>query len=268
MKKTFEAYMSKLESDIRNSRFSFNFLSRFVVIWTLLTRIPLPKRFWPEENIQGKDALALSPLVGGIIGMLTALIVLFFCFLRVGNLAASWIGVAFYVLSGWAIHLDGWSDLWDGFGSGKSKEELRSVMKDSCLGSYGVIGLILALALWTTLLASVPNTQKIAALMVAASTGRFAMCVAALKGEYPWERGLAKGWVDGFEGYDIFLSFICSLFFMPIAPFSWIISMFLVSVSSYFLSAHMNKKLGGVNGDVLGAVAVLGELLSLVVFAL
>ncbi|NLV82578.1 MAG: adenosylcobinamide-GDP ribazoletransferase [Synergistaceae bacterium] len=268
MRKIFEEYMRRLENEFRDSRFSFNFFARFVVIWTLLTRIPLPKRFWPDEMITGKDALALSPLVGGILGMLTGVLIAVVTILGMGNLSAAWIGVAFYAFIGWAIHLDGWSDLWDGLGSGKSGEELRSVMKDSCVGSYGVTGLILALGLWTSLLSSVPTTQKIVALMIAGSTGRFAICIAALTGKYPWEQGLAKGWVDGFEGYDIFIAGICTLFFMPFAPISWAFSMVFASLAAYFMSSRMNEKLGGVNGDVLGAAAVAGELISLAIFAL
>ena len=55
---------------------------------------------------------------------------------------------------------------------------------------------------------------------------------------------------------------------MPFAPFTWLISIILTSFASFFTARYMNTRLGGVNGDVLGAVAVFGELLTLVVYAL
>lgn len=268
MKKVFEENMHRLEDEFRDSRFFPNFFERFVVIWTLLTRIPLLKRFWPKETVQGKDALTLAPLVGGFLGILTGTIVTAITILGIGNLSSSWIGIAFYAFAGWAIHLDGWSDLWDGLGSGKSGEDLRSIMKDSCVGAYGVIGLILAFGIWTSLLSAIPTPEKMIALMIAGSTGRFAICIAAFMGTYPWEKGLAKGWVNEFQLYEVFLAGICTLFFMPFAPISWLLSMIFASAAAYFISTRMNEKLGGVNGDVLGAVAVAGELISLAVFAL
>ncbi|MEG1911015.1 MAG: adenosylcobinamide-GDP ribazoletransferase, partial [Cloacibacillus sp.] len=114
----------------------------------MLSRIPLPKEFWPDEMPAGNRALALAPLAGGLLGLLTGLVVAVASFLGMNALASAWVGAAFYFLIGWALHLDGWGDLWDGIGSGRSGDALREVMKDSRLGSYGGASLILALGLW------------------------------------------------------------------------------------------------------------------------
>ncbi len=251
-----------------NPKIKFDFFARFVVIWTLITRIPMPKSCWPRTVPAGNRALSIVPLAGGVLGFLVGAVITAVNMLGIGQAASIWIGSAFYVLAGWALHLDGWGDLWDGIGSGREGDELRFVMKDSRLGAYGAVGLMLALGLWTSLQISAAPVQKTVICMVAAASGRFAMCVAAFFGYYPWESGMGKGWVDTFSGNDLAISMFCTLIFMPFAPAEWFFSILLASLTGYLFARWMNKKLGGVNGDVLGAAAVAAELLSLVVFSL
>ena len=268
MKWKVEEYAKRLERDIREENFRFDFFARFVVIWTLITRIPLPRHWWPDKSPSGNSALALSPLAGGLLGVLTGLAIAAVRVMGAGQSASVWIGVLFYSLAGWSLHLDGWGDMWDGLGSGRRGDDLRSVMKDSRLGAYGAIGLILAFGLWTSLLGSISPEQTAAACATSAAVGRYAMCWSALFGRYPWEVGMAKGWVDSFEGYDIFVASICVFLFLPLAPLRWFFSVLLSIVVGYAAALWMNGRLGGVSGDVLGSVAVAGELLSLAVFAL
>lgn len=268
MKKKFEEYAERFSREVHEKNFRFDFFARFVVIWTLITRIPLPKNWWPDETPSGNSVLSLVPLAGGILGLLTGTVITVMYLLGIGQAASVWVGVAFYSLTGWSLHLDGWGDLWDGIGSGRRGEELRSVMKDSRLGAYGAIGLIIAFGLWTSLLISIDPLHTAGVCMTAAATGRFAICCAAFYGRYPWQTGMAKGWVDPFGGYDLFISSLCVLIFMPVAPIGWVFSVLFASLAGSGAAFWMNERLGGVSGDVLGSVAVTAELLSLMVFAL
>ena len=103
--------------------------ARFVVIWTLLTRIPLPQKWWPETMPPGNRVLTLAPAAGGLMGLLTGLVVTIAGFFGLAPLACAWAGAAFYFVIGWALHLDGWGDVWDGIGSGRS----------GCSGSLGEV---------------------------------------------------------------------------------------------------------------------------------
>jgi adenosylcobinamide-GDP ribazoletransferase len=245
-----------------------NIFARFVVIWTFTTRFPMPKVLWPKKTVPGDKALALMPLVGGILGLFAGAVAAAAQFAGLPQLAAAWLGVTAYTLGGWALHLDGWGDLWDGLGSGKSGEDMRSVIKDTHLGAFGAVGIVCALGLWTSLLAPINIVQKIIACSTAASLGRLTICSAAFFGVYPWEKGLAKGWVDGFTFGDLVLSLICTLPFAFFAPARWIAATPLVIITGALLALWMNKRLGGTNGDVLGAAAVAGEILALAVFSL
>lgn len=238
------------------------FLSGFCTLWGLLSRIPLPLFLQRLDRQPLSEALPLIPLVGALLGLLVAVP----SFL-VANLiplpAAAWISTFIYVASGWSLHLDGWGDLWDGFGSGKSFEELRLVLKDSRCGSFGVIGLILAIGLRSSLLAEIHVEHWIATSILAAGLGRFGICIAAYFGKYPWTAGMGKDAVEGFEIRQLKFSFIAIIPLALLNPLGWLCSLLLILLSSVLLAQWSNKKLGGVNGDVLGAAAVAGELLTI-----
>ena len=266
--KGLESYLNRLTQEIKGDKYRFDLMNRFVVIWTLFSRIPLPKKWWPAEMPLGNRTLSLAPVAGGILGLLTGSVIFFANILGIGSSGSIWLGVFFYTASGWALHLDGWGDLWDGIGSGKEGNELRSVMKDSRIGAYGVVGLILVFGLWTSLLGAVPKVELIAATSVAAASGRFAACAAAYKGLYPWDKGMGKGWVDTFTGYDFFTSALSLLIFMPFSPIRWTFSAFIAAGIGFASAGWMNSRLGGVNGDVLGASIVAAEIAALMVFAI
>lgn len=79
---------------------------------------------------------------------------------------------------------------------------------------------------------------------------------------------MGKGWVDTYKGYDLFTAAVSLLIFMPFAPVRWIISAAAALMIGFGMAGWMNSKLGGVNGDVLGATAVAAEIFSLAVFAI
>ena len=79
---------------------------------------------------------------------------------------------------------------------------------------------------------------------------------------------MAKGWVGAFERRDLFVAFICALIFMPFAPVRWFFAIIAASAVGFAAARRIGERLGGVNGDVLGACAVAAEILSLAIFAL
>lgn len=242
--------------------------ARFVVIWTLLTRIPLPQKWWPETMPPGNRVLTLAPAAGGLMGLLTGLVVTVAGFFGLAPLACAWAGAAFYFVIGWALHLDGWGDVWDGIGSGRSGDKLREVMKDSRLGSFGGASLVIAFGLWTALLSSVAPGERLCACVTAAAAARFAENAAAYFGRYPWESGMAKGWVDDYTLYDLFSALAALVIFLPFAPVRLPVCAAAAGLAGFAAAKYMNERLGGTNGDVMGAVAVASEIISMAVWAI
>ncbi|MDO4988045.1 MAG: adenosylcobinamide-GDP ribazoletransferase [Synergistes sp.] len=264
----FRNLWQNMKEETHSPEFKCDFAARFVVIWTLLSRIPLPRSLWPKEIPEGHRCLSLAPLAGGLLGVISGFAVMLPYLMGINDLASAWIGAAVYFLIGWALHLDGWGDLWDGIGSGRCGDELREVMKDSRLGSYGGASIVIAFGLWTSLVSSIPPMYRLSACVTSAAAARFAECVAAYVGKYPWEHGMAKGWVDSFTKYDLFTAFVCLAPFLIFSIFHYVLCVFLSALTAVAIAAHMNKRLSGVNGDVMGACAVAAELVSMAVWAM
>jgi len=109
-----------------------------------LTRIPV-KKVIEYNNKNLRIAISAFPLIGLIIGLISGLL---FRILVVydDQVAAGVCILAMVILSG-GLHLDGLSDTLDGFLSGREKERTMEIMKDSRLGTFGALGLILVILL-------------------------------------------------------------------------------------------------------------------------
>ncbi|MBN9459982.1 MAG: adenosylcobinamide-GDP ribazoletransferase [Burkholderiales bacterium] len=151
-------------------------LRLLLVALQFLTRVPLPRRLaqWVGYRAEWLEASArYFPLVGAAVGGVAALCLW---------LAAAWwppvVAVllsmaASLVLTG-AFHEDGFADVCDGLGGAVDRERALQIMKDSRLGSYGVIGITLLLALKAAALASLPLSTACAALVLAHTVSRAA----------------------------------------------------------------------------------------------
>lgn len=117
-----------------------------------LTRVPVPA--WVGFEAGWLQAcMRYFPLIGGLVGLAGALVMV---------AAAAWwppavavvLSMAFTVWLTGGFHEDGWADTCDGLGGSVSRERALTIMKDSRIGAYGSLGLILMLGLKATVLAS------------------------------------------------------------------------------------------------------------------
>ncbi|MGL5561039.1 MAG: adenosylcobinamide-GDP ribazoletransferase, partial [Tannerellaceae bacterium] len=109
------------------------------------SRIPVPRNLEFSEEIQTK-AFRYFSLVGIIVGGIgvAAFEVADLFFSRI---IASILMIIVMLLTTGCLHEDGLADFFDGFGGGTSKERILAIMKDSHIGTYGVIALIMLFVL-------------------------------------------------------------------------------------------------------------------------
>ena len=104
------------------------------------TRLPCPSYIDHSENYLNK-ATRYFPLIGIIVGTIS--FILFWIFNQIFNVEISIIiAIATGILITGAFHEDGFADTFDGFGGGWTKEKILEIMKDSRIGAYGAISLI------------------------------------------------------------------------------------------------------------------------------
>ncbi|MDR1508733.1 MAG: adenosylcobinamide-GDP ribazoletransferase [Synergistaceae bacterium] len=256
-------YAERFAGEVRLDGFAKELLNRFLAVWTLITRIPLPGTSRQRTRaLPSADAMTMIPVAGGLFGILAALPA-WIISAAAPPVASAWIACAIYTVLGWSLHLDGWGDLWDGVGSGARGDALRAVMKDSRVGAFGVAGIAFAIAIRAALIGAMEPGGWISACAVAGGVGRFGANVTVLFGKYPWKEGMGRDIVRNFKGYQLFCSFLAACFLFPFAPLGWTAGMILSGAAGASLAYWAGKNLGGVNGDVIGASAVLCELLVL-----
>ena len=125
---------------------------RILAAFMFFTRLP----FWRLANVEARyfeRIVPLWPLVGWLTGGVMALVA--WCAVQMGLSLGVAVGLALVarVLVTGALHEDGFADFCDGFGGGTTRERTLEIMKDSHIGTYGVLGLVLYfLLLWNVLL--------------------------------------------------------------------------------------------------------------------
>jgi adenosylcobinamide-GDP ribazoletransferase len=235
----------------------------FITVWSLITRIRIPGVSRNENfSLPSAEAMIALPLAGGLFGLLSALPA-WLAAKAIPHQGAAWIACALYAALGWSIHLDGWGDLWDGIGSGKRGDELRRVLKDPRAGAFSVAAITLAIGTRAALMADIDPAMWLEVCLVSCGVGRFGANVAACLGKYPWEEGMGRDIVRNFGWRQLACSAVAAIALFPFAPKAFALGMITSSLGGAALAGWAEKNLGGVNGDVIGASAVLGEILTM-----
>ncbi len=231
----------------------------------LLTRLPLP----PQDRPRGAEAAWAWPLAGLAVGLVAVLAGGVAQLFGLTDTLVAGVVLAGLILCTGALHEDGLADVADGFWGGQSPAGRLTIMKDSRIGSYGVIALILSLLLrWAALVALIPTGGWAWPVLTAAILSRAPMAV--MSRAMPNARG--SGLSDRVGQTSLSLAAAaCGLSLVLALLFSgWAALLAVIWAGAAFLicAAVARAKIGGQTGDVLGAtqqlceIAVLGALVA------
>lgn len=155
-----------------------------------LTRLPLPARGYTA------DRWARAPrhfaTIGLGLGGVAALAFWAAATIWPQPVAALSVIAALMVITG-ALHEDGLADCLDGLGGGRDREAALAIMRDSQIGSYGALGLIVVVGLGTLTLGSMPVGAAMGALVLGHTTSRAMMAHALGQGRYLRAKGAGTG---------------------------------------------------------------------------
>ena len=162
-----------------------------------------------------------------------------------------------------ALHEDGLADFCDGFGGGTSREKILAIMKDSHIGTYGVLGLLFYYGLTWNILTTLSVPLACAAILSGDTWSKF--CGAQLINTLPYtrkeEESKAKVIYDRMSVVNLLSAFLAGvlpmLFFLPMGYWWAAIAPVVVFV---ILMSLMRKRLQGYTGDCCGATFLLCEL--------
>ena len=223
------------------------------------SRIPTGKIDYSEENLT--KAFRYFPLVGIIAAAIGAGVFMLseLIFPHTVSVIAA---LAAIVLTTGAIHEDGFSDFFDGFGGGRTKERILAIMKDSTVGAYGVIALIFLFLIKFTLLLSMDAAALPLVLIAAHGSSRVMPVVMINTSRYArTENSKAMHTRHKTDNTTFIIALIIG--FAPLAFVPWQVSAVVIPVYfgiCFLLKTYIEKRIGGFTGDVLGALQQFSEI--------
>ena len=242
----------------------------FLTAMQFFTRIPVPG--WVGHTSQQlNNAARYFPLVGMSVGMF-AVAALWLSMLALPIALALALSMLATILVTGAFHEDGLSDFVDGMGGGYTREKMLAIMKDSHVGAYGVIALVLALLIKFQTLLALANKHSfviVAATLIAAHAVSRLMAVSIMMTQQyvrDEDTARAKPVVQGLSRISILIAVLTGMFAVALL---FMAGCSVVSVASalaialllrIYLGWQLQKKLGGYTGDCLGAVQQITEI--------
>ncbi|MBF9032103.1 adenosylcobinamide-GDP ribazoletransferase [Rhodobacterales bacterium HKCCE3408] len=229
----------------------------------LLTRIPVP----PVETAPGGMAAAAWawPLIGALVGAVGAGVAAIAAHLGLPVWPAAVLGLAAMVLLTGGLHEDGLADTADGLFGGATRERRLEIMRDSRVGSYGVLALGLVLILRWSCIAALLAAGSVWALIAAAAISRAGM--AALMAALPHARpdGLAQ--ITGRPSRSVALVAVGIGLVVAVFCPGGIGAAALAALALVWIGRMAQARIGGQTGDILGASCQLAEAAAMVVIA-
>ena len=214
----------------------------------------------PELAEVGRSAWAF-PLVGAFIGVILAAAGWFAGPHLPGAITALLVVGLWVVITG-GLHLDGWADCSDSLTATVSRERRLEILKDSRLGTFGALGLILVLGIKTVAIADAATSWTM--VLLAPVIGRGVLVLSAY-GVAHSGRGMAAAFLSGLDHRAVVWAGILGLVPALIAGWTGIVAAAAAYGGAVWFRKVAMERLGAVNGDVIGAMCELSETLFLFV---
>ncbi len=240
-----------------------NRFHEFLCCLAFYTRLPLGRFFAKDSDFT--SAQWAAPAAGIVIGLCAGAVFAVAYAAGVPSEVAAAICLAVVILLTGALHEDGAADMADGFGGGRTVERKLEIMRDSRLGTFGALTLVMTVLLrWSALAAMSDPVDAALALVAAHAASRSAIPVFLMNVPAARTDGLGAG-VGPIDRQSAGLALLIGAAALMLAGVSAAILAAAALVVWYFaLRALCIRQIGGQTGDVVGALQQGGEIIVLV----
>lgn len=233
-----------------------------------LTRLPVSAKWFEGDDGKLSVTARAFPVAAALAALPAVLVTIFGWVLDLPVLLTSTIAAATAIAIGGALHEDGLADCADGFFGGFDREKRLDIMKDSRIGAFGAMALVLAILVRIIAIAAILQASlwaAAAALIASAAAGRTALVWhwsdlpgariggIADKAGQPTEDASVLATVTG-----IAVAGLLAIAFNGLAPA--LLAIALAAAATLAFRALCASKIGGHTGDTLGAAAIIAEL--------
>lgn len=245
-----------------------------ILLFRFMTRFPVPGKENFDMERLGKG-MKFFPIVGLVIGLINLGVGYILNRIVPGNenIIAILLITLNVIFTG-GLHLDGLADTFDGIFSYRSKQKMLEIMKDSRVGTNGVLILICYFMFHIVFLSADANKLSLTQggiMLIIPVLSRINPVINCTFEKYARAVGLGKTFVDNTDIKDLSISYIFELLFifvvskfLQISMIKLLIVLHISMVASFLFGKLMSKKIGGVTGDTLGALLELSVIFNLV----
>ena len=240
-------------------------MNSFFAALQFLTIFPWPKRMERSAQEVGPSVI-FFPVIGFLLGLILVLVnVLLEPF--ASPVLSSVALVTLLALLTRGLHLDGLGDTFDGLGAGGDREHILRVMDDSHIGAFGLIAIVLLLFFKIHAIESIGG-DRWRGLLAAPVLGLWAMVLLGYR-SLAAKPGLGSTLIDHLDTkHFLFATLIALLLVAAVLHGVGIAMMVWVAVFTIASKNFFHRRLGGVTGDIFGAVGELSETSVFVILAL
>lgn len=241
--------------------FKGGWIQDVAVALVFLTRLPIRPGFTFGMGAL-RTACRAFPLVGLIVGGLSGTLYVLATMLGLPSLVAALIAIAAQVMLTGALHEDAIADVADGFGGGTDRDSKLTIMRDSHVGTYAVVILILVIGIKAAAISEIEDPLMVFALLVAASSISRGLMGWALYLLPPARddglgRGAGQPEIMAVLGATLLTVLIAILI---LGASIGAIALLAAIVGAALIGAVAYRQIGGQTGDVLGAIQQVSEL--------
>lgn len=248
-------------------------MQSFLTGLQFLSRIRLVQQNdWSYERFS--NSVRYFPLVGAVVGGVMALAsyVLLILLPTIGivipSVGATAVLVAMWLYLGGGLTCDGFMDTMDGVFSGRDREKMLTIMKDSRVGANGVVGFVMLTMLKWAMLMSLPIHVVPMAFFLSAVLGKLSMVLSIVLYPYARQDGIGKMFQLCANRRTLIIGLLCAI--VCVVPFGFVgIGCMAIAMGvSIYLGRYVSRVLGGLTGDVYGAINEMIEVVVLILLVL
>ncbi len=231
----------------------------------VLTRVPINNILSINQNIEIHRGQWAYPIVGASIGLFLFLLICLFEGIGISRQISALISLSLGILLTGALHEDGVADFFDSL-AGKDNVTRQKILKDSRLGTYGVLALIVVFLFKFLLILELESRLALACGLIACSSlGRLSILFLVNYSDLSKQAGLTKHLKKVNNRTIILCGIFCMLWIIP-AGLPAIIIISILGYAFLYLFVRLIIPFNqGLSGDILGLSVVFVEIFSLIV---
>lgn len=232
------------------------------IAFSIYSKIPVPQFPWKEEDM--RYTLCFFPWVGAVIGAVLAAWHWVCIRYEISSIAWTAIGMAIPLFLSGGFHTDGFMDTMDAFSSYQSRERKLEILKDSHIGAFAVISLLICYLFYAGALSEIKTAQQTAILGAGFFLSRTLSGIGVISFPCAKKEGLLYLFASEAHKRVVKLSLylqlvLCAAFLLWISFAGGIMVLCGAGITFFYYRWRCLKELGGITGDTAGYFVILCE---------